>query len=213
MDLFGRLKAILFSPKEEWQVIEAENPTQAETIRYLSILILITSALFFFSFWTTWHPYFSMISNSLLKTDYTRTATLVALGIVVLSTVLIIFFTILCNYLAAIIINALSDQFGASKDFNKVFSLLGYSSTPMCIVGILSLWTPLLFLSWLLGIYVIYLLYLGTKLLIKPDTGKQVGYVIMSIVVWMVSYGIILKVIMVILSEMNASMFNSAFGH
>jgi len=220
MELFSRAKAILFNPKEEWEVIEAENPTQVNVLPYLLILALIPAIAAFAGYWLQWHSEISKLTEQAIKVastnEFFKSAlpdTLAkikelhpfdsTLGII---TAVQYFLTIVGGaYVAAVVINALSDQFGVSKNFDRSFSLVVFSYTPLCIAGILYIWSSLAGLIPLLGLYGIYLLYLGVNPIIKPATEKQTGYIIMALAVTVLAYVIISRVAPMVTTEIYSS--------
>jgi len=240
MELLNRVKFILLNPKEEWEVIEAENTSHEKVLPYLLILALIPAAALFFSYWWQWH---SAISESIQKiTDIAAQSGNVnrleeavkmikesnpfnpVTGIVEALTMFVIILG--SAYLTAIVINVLSDQFGVTKDFNRSFSLVAYSYTPLCVAGILYAYPPLKPLAPYVGLYGIYLLYVGVKPRINPPTPKVMGYFIMSVIVALAVYVIVPKIVKPISNDIhknilieqakekknNISLYDSKFG-
>ena len=217
MELINRVKFILLNPKEEWDVIEAENPPHEKVLPYLLILALIPAVALFFSNWWQWY---SAITESIQRiTDTaaqtgnaTRLEEAVKLikesnpfnpitGIVEALTVFII--TLGSAYLTAIVINVLSNHFDVTKDFNRSFSLVAYSYTPLCIAGILYAYPPLKSLTPYIGLYGIYLLYVGVKPRINPAAQKVTGYFIMSVIVALAVYIIVPKIVKPISNDIH----------
>jgi len=218
--MFSRVKTILFSPKEEWQVIEAENPSHANVLLYLLILALIPAVAVFVYYWMQWNSGISKATedairiaggNEYLKAQLAETLARIKASNPFNLTMGLIpavqyFVTIVGGvYAAAAVINALSDQFGVSKNFDRTFSLVTYSYTPLCVAGILYIWLPLAWLVPLLGLYGIYLLYLGVNPLIKPAAEKQIGYIIMALIVTLLAYVIVSKIVPIITNEIYSS--------
>ena len=211
---------MLFNPKEEWEVIEAENPSHAKVLPYLLILALIPAIIIFANYWMQWNSVISKATEEAINTasnnEFVKSRLPETLAKIKTSnpfnlTMAIItaaqyFVTILCGvYVAAVIIDALSDQFGVSKDFNRTFSLVVYSYTPLCLAGILYIYAPLAWLVPILGLYGIYLLYLGVKPLIKPTAEKQTGYIIMALLVTLLAYIILSKIAPMLTTQIYSS--------
>jgi len=222
--MFSRIKAILFNPKEEWEVIEAENPSHAKVLPYLLILALIPAIAFFANYWMLWNSGISkateMAISEASKYNYTNDQLAKTLAAIKESTpfnltmgiiyAIQYFVTILGGtYVAAAVINALSDQFGAVNNFSRSFSLVAYSYTPLCLAGILYVYTPLVWLVPILGLYGVYLLYLGVKPVIKPATEKQTGYIIMALLVTLVAYVVISKIVPTLTTEIYSSIITA----
>jgi len=188
MEFFDRAKAILFNPKEEWVVIEAENPPHAKVFAgYLLILALIPAIVIFIRiYWA-----FSFASYGFNASFFESTALKWAIISALTQTVLII----VSAYSAAAIINAFSEQYGRTKDFNQAFALVAYSFTPLCVAGILYIYSPLAFLVPLVGCYGFYLLYLGYESQLKPAADKKIACLIISLIAVVAVWAILSKVV------------------
>ena len=223
MELFERIKAILFNPKEEWTIIEAENAPHAKVFAgYLLILALIPAVAIFISYWWNWHsacseaiakisanygggsgPGLAEISAR-IKAQYPFDA---KLGIInsVQSLVIILGGA----YISATLINAFSEQFGSSKDLNRTFSLVAYSFTPMCVAGILYIYSPLASLVQYVGLYGLYPLYIGIEPQLKPAENKKILCFIISLIVVIVVWVILSKIVQEISYSILADMAKS----
>ncbi|MCL2651689.1 MAG: YIP1 family protein [Candidatus Azobacteroides sp.] len=222
--MFSRVKAILFNPKEEWEVIEAENPSHAKVLPYLLILALIPVIAFFANYWMQWNSGISKATEIAIseasKYNYSNEQLAKTLATIKESspfdlTMGIIyavqyFITIVGGaYVAAAVINALSDQFGVTNNFGRTFSLVAYSYTPLCLAGILYIYTPLVWLVPIFGLYGVYLLYLGVNPLIKPAAEKQTGYIIMALLVTLIIYVIISKIAPMVTTQIYSSIITA----
>jgi hypothetical protein len=228
MEIFERVKAILFNPKEEWTVIEAENEPHINVLtKYLLILALIPTLAFFAG---------EYLENRSGYNDYVETETAkieepyrnytyggspeiiaeqrteIAKKIAEFEKTAeeqfhiinpfgttkwnIIFAACLFGiivggaYISATIINALSNRFGSEKDFNRTFSLVAYSLTPLCIAGILYAFHSFASFVPYIGFYGLYLLYLGIEPQLKPAVDKKSTCLVISAIaivgVWLV---------------------------
>ena len=165
MDFFDRIKTIIFNPKEEWRVIEAENdPHQKVLASYLLILALIPIIAILVGYWLVQDPSYAF-----------------KFGIIKAVTQLIII--VGGAYFTSGIIYAISDQFGGEKDFDRAFSLIAYSYTPLGVAGLFYFYIPLAWLVPFLGLYGFYLLYLGIEPQLKPVSEKKSLCFIVSLIV------------------------------
>ena len=207
MELFDRAKTILFKPKEEWTIIEAENTPHAKVFAgYLLILALIPAAAVFFNSWWTWHSAYTEAINRMSEYSKDMDMTYILesvkgkmpfnskLGIIwaVEQLVLIVGGA----YIAAAIINALSNQFGAEKNFDRAFALVAYSFTPLCVAGILYIFSSLAWIVPYAGLYGAYLLYLGAAPQLKPADDKKTACFVISIIIVLASWMLLTKVVM-----------------
>ena len=201
MELFDRAKTILFKPKEEWTIIEAENAPHAKVFTgYLLILALIPAVAIFVQEWWTWHSFYTEYLGKLgeLNPDVVSKAK----ELYPFNTKWSIihaacpFVAIVGGaYIAAAAINALSNQFGSEKDFNRAFALAAYSFTPLCIAGILYISSSLAWLVPYAGLYGVYLLYLGAVPQLKPADDKKTSCFMISIIVVLAAWMILEKAV------------------
>jgi hypothetical protein len=171
MNLIERVKALLFSPKTEWEVIAKEETSTSKIIGgYLLPLVLIPVVATFISYAVIGYkiPFFGYIQS-------------VELGIRSAISMLISLFA--GALLTAYIIDSLAASFGAEKNLNKAMQLVVFSYTPSLIGGIFYIYYGTAFLGGLLGLYGLYLLFLGLKPMMKVGDDKQVTYFVVSLVV------------------------------
>ena len=215
----------MFNPKEEWTIIEAENSPHAKVFAgYLLILALIPAAAIFAGYWWTWH---SAINEAIarvsenygnrgagmeeviarIKAQYPFNA---KIGIINAVQQLVIILG--GAYIAAAVINAFSDQFGAEKDMNRAFSLVAYSYTPMCVAGILYIYSPLAVLVPYVGLYGLYILYIGVESQLKPADNKKIVCFIISLIAVIVVWVILSKLVPAITQSIMVEMAKSSSG-
>jgi hypothetical protein len=94
----------------------------------------------------------------------------------------------------AYIIDALAPSFGSAKDFNASLKVVAYSYTATWIAGIFSLIAPLSVLT-ILGLYSLYLLWWGLKIVKDVPQDKMVGYYLVSIIIATVVYVMIATIV------------------
>ncbi len=164
MNLIERAKNICLSPKTEWDVISAETTeTQALMLGYVAPLAAIGAVAGFVGN--------SIIGHSSFFLGNYRTPVFMGLGIAVLTFVM----AFVAVFVLSLIINALAPTFGGEKNSAQAMKVAVYSYTPAWIVGIFHL-IPGLGILTLLGLYALYLLYLGLPKLMKSPEDKAVGY-------------------------------------
>ena len=227
MEIFTRIKTILIKPKDEWDIIEAENKPHAKIFgTYLLIIALIPAAAIFFNYWWQWHTEIEKISELIRKSAIDNsmdaeslTETLAVIKIVypfnvllgVVKSVRILLLILGGSYIAAAVINMFSEQFGLQKNFNRSFSLVAYSYTPLCIAGVFYAYPPLVQLVPYVGLYGLYLLYIGIKPLLNPPAEKLTGCFIMALIVTLVTYVIIPKIEKPITDEISKNILIEQF--
>ena len=174
MEIINRVKNILIDPKTEWTAIDGENTPHAKLFTtYVLPLAAIPAIAAFVGF--------GLIKGSM------------GLGIAQAITQ----FIVLAGgvYVTAFIINLLAESFGAKKNLDKAFSLMAYAYTPMFIGGIIYILPSLSILASLVGLYGIYLLYIGLQPLMKSPEDKTIVYFLISLLAMIVVYSVLLFVV------------------
>ncbi len=171
MNLIERAKAILTTPKTEWNVINGESDDASKiTMSYLIPLILIGTVASFIGFGLIGVNYgfgFKFRSTELgIKLAISYAVRGVA-GV----------------YILAFIIDALAPQFSSEKNFNKSFQLAAYSSTASLVAAVLLILPSLAILILIAAIYGLYIAYLGIPVLKKTSQDKHAVYFVVILVV------------------------------
>jgi len=178
MKLSERVKAILFRPKQEWPVIADES---ADVAGLYKNYILILAAI---------GPVASIIGMSIVGMPIPMVGTFrVPIGTALTSAIVRYILSLAGVYLLALVINGLAPSFSGEKNQIQAFKVATYSSTPMWIIAVLSI-IPALSRLQILGLYSVYLLYLGLPVLMKSPKEKTLGYtivvIIITIVIWLI---------------------------
>jgi hypothetical protein len=185
MALLDRVKNIIMTPKTEWQVINGETETpQSLLSKYVIPLLLIGTAASFIGYAFIGKGYFLGRIIGIKWGIYFAIQYLVT--------------GILGYYVSTYVVDALAPSFGSEKNLGKSAQLVAYASTPFWVASVFNI---LPVLSWLtiVGLYAIYLFYIGLPLVKKTPADKTVAYMIVAalvnIVVWFV-VGMILAFIL-----------------
>jgi len=163
MDIVARAKAIMLTPKTEWPVIEHErgDPTYLFS-NYVAILAAIPAVCGF-------------IGASIIGISVPILGT-VRVGIVsgIASALVQYVLTFVMVYVMALI-DGLAPTFKGQKNQANALKLAVYSMTPAWLAGVFSVIPGLRLLS-ILGLYGLYLLWVGLPLLMKAPPEKSTGY-------------------------------------
>src|SRR5437899_3282029 len=134
MKLVERAKAIMFTPRKEWAVIEQEpHGMSALFVGYVAVLAAIPEVANF-------------IGQSLIG-GYKP------IGAGLLRALVVYVLTFAVVYLIACVIDLLARRFGGKKNFPAAFKLSVYSHTPLWLAGIFLLIPGLSFLELLGGVF------------------------------------------------------------
>jgi len=173
MNLVERVKNIILTPKTEWPVIAGEPGDVGFLFgNYVAILAAIPAVCGF-------------IGAMLLG---------VPIGAALLSAVVHYLLTFVVVYIVALVVDALAPTFGSTKNFANALKLTVYSYTPSWLAGVFLLIPGLHFLT-ILGLYGLYLLWLGLPPLMKTPPDKTIVYTI-AIVICALIIGIVVAMIL-----------------
>ena len=177
MNLVDRVKRILLSPQSEWEVIDGESTTpKALYTGYIMPLAAIG-------------PIASVIGYSVfgMRVPFTGTVYRTPIGAAVTNAVVTYVLTLVGVWVLSLIIDALAPTFGGTKSPIQALKVAAYSSTAAWIAGIFALMPGLRMLG-ILGLYSIYLLYLGLPILMKSTKDRAVAYTVLVVVVQIVLF-------------------------
>lgn len=172
-----RIKDILLRPTPTWEVIDTEAATIGGLYRSWviplaaipAVATFIKLAVFGVGFWGLHYR------PSILWTGINAIVSYVMALVGV--------------FVTALIIDALAPSFGGQKNQIQAFKVAAYSSTAAWLAGAFNL-IPWLGALSIVGLYSLYLLWLGLPKLMKTPEDKTLGYVIvvilLSIVIWVV---------------------------
>lgn len=179
MDLVQRVKQILLSPRTEWQVIEAEPTTSAEL--YKTYIIPLAAI----------GPISQVIGYSVFGITVPFVGTYrVPIGSAISGALVAYVLTLAGTYVLALIIDGLAPTFNGQRSQIQALKVAAYSSTASWLAGIFAL-IPGLRLLAILGLYSLYLLYIGLPIVMRSPRDKALGYTVVVIVAAIVLFMII----------------------
>ena len=164
MSLRDRVTNILLRPSDEWRVI-AREPSSVREL-YLSYVAPLAAI----------GPLASVVGLSVIGYGSPVTARYrVALDHSITQAVVAYVSSLIGVYVLAFVIDRLTPIFSGWEDELQAFKLAAYSSTAAWVAGVFRL-IPALDSLVLLGLYSLYLLYLGGPVLMKVPEANVVGY-------------------------------------
>jgi hypothetical protein len=180
--LVTRAKAMILSPRTEWQVIDGESTTVGQLYRnYVMPLSAIP-------------PIASFIGYSVFGISIPFVGTYrVPMGTALTSAITRYVLGLLAVYVLALIIDALAPTFAGQKNQIQALKVAAYSSTAAWLAGIFAL-VPGLRLLGIVGIYSLFLLYLGLPVLMKSPKDKALGYTVVVIIAAIVIFWVVAAV-------------------
>jgi hypothetical protein len=179
MNLVDRVKRILLSPGTEWEVIDAEPTTAAQL--YTGYILPLAAI----------GPLAQIIGYTVFGIPVPFMGTYhVPIGSAITSRLVAYLLILAGTYVLALIIDALAPTFNGQRSQIQALKVAAYSSTASWVAGVFAL-IPGLRLLAVLGLYSLYLLYLGLPILMKSPREKAMAYtavvVLAAIVLFMVT--------------------------
>lgn len=170
MALMDRAKNILFQPKQEWPVIDAEQTSVGAL--YTGYIIPLAAI----------GPVASLIGWSLLGMRIPFVGAIrIPIGTGLRMALIQYAGALVGIFVLALIIDALAPTFGGKKSQIQALKVAAYSATAAWVAGIFAI-IPALAILGLVGLYSLYLLYLGLPVLMKAPEDKAMGYTVVVIV-------------------------------
>lgn len=194
MNLIERVKNILVTPKTEWDTVNNETPNTQSILTTYVIPLVAIGAIASFIGW-------GFIGKSYNYGFGSVKVSGVSLGIKYAIVALI--GGIAGSLLLAFIIDALAPTFKSEKNFGRSFQLAAYSSTAGWVGAVFNILPSLAIIGTLVGLYGLYLLYLGLPKLKKTPQDQTTGYFIASLVAMIVASFVIALILTSILVGKN----------
>jgi hypothetical protein len=181
MNLVERVKRILLSPQTEWPVIDTEPTTTSELYtKYIVPLAAIG-------------PVAQLIGYSVFGVSVFGTTYRVPIGSGITTALVTYVLSLASVYVLAMIIDTLAPTFNGKRNQTQALKVAAYSSTAAWVAGIFSL-IPYLRILTILGLYSVYLLYLGLPVLMKTPRDRALAYtgvVLIAAIVLFILIGVI----------------------
>ena len=196
--LLERAKAILLRPREEWPVIEGETASIASIYKSYVIPLAAIGPIAAFI-------HAVLFGNSFFGITH-RPSFLSSLSTAVVSYI----FTLIGVFLIALVIDFLAPRFGGKANRNNAFKLAAYSATAAWVAGIFQL-VPGLGMLTILGLYGLYLLYVGIPVMMKTPDDKTLLYTITIVVVGAIA-GMIFSLILAPMMLLTSSVPEASDG-
>ncbi len=178
--IFSRVRNILLQPAQEWDAIRAENLTVAELFTtYLIIAAAVPAVAGFIGSTVVGIPA-SFIGT--IRPNVFRALSAAAISYAC---------SLAAVYLAALVMDKLAPAFNSKPNMTNALKLAGFTSLPVWVAGvvhILPMFSPLVVL---VGLYAIYILYLGLPKMMETPADKVVPYLIVSAAVLILASSLI----------------------
>ena len=196
--IINRVKEIVLKPRETWVTIKSEEDTIAGLCKdYLLILAAVPALASFLGNWIVGYrlPF--------------RFGPVIRLSFFESLIVAIIWYamTIAGIWVMAKVVSFLAPRFGSTQDDIKGFKVSVYTYTPYLVAGILYIIPSVGNLTPLIGLYGLYLLYLGLPIVMETPKEKSLAYTITIIIVVFLIYIIVTAITVAISRVFSPSIY------
>lgn len=187
--IVARASAILLSPAKEWANIANEDAASSHvSSRYVVPLALIG-------------PVAGVVGSQLFGRAPAGLNYHPSLATAIAGAFVAFVLTIVTYALLSLIADWLSPKFGGKVSPDSASKLVGYGSTPVWLCGVFAL-VPALGILSVLGLYSIYLIYLGVTPMMNVPREKSVSYTVV-----LVLCGLLLNFVIAGLTASSLSLF------
>ena len=171
-------KQFILNPKAEWDVAKEDTSTaQQHVMTYVLPLALISAVAIFIGVGLIGYRVMGYrvqsVSGGLMQAIISLVSILIGV------------------YLSGFVIHKLAPTFNTTISLDKAVKLVGFSYTAILLAGVLNIFPPLAFFTFLGGLYSLYILYLGFKPMTNVSEEKSMSYFIVSLLVIVAVYVII----------------------
>jgi hypothetical protein len=181
--VFNRLKNLILNPKSEWNAIELEAGTKEELIKKYAIPLMVMVAVC------------SIIGDSIFQSRLTF-----SIAAVVCKAFFVFGIAYAGMYISAIIITELASSFSSKRDLDACYRLVIYSLSAYYAASALTNLLPFLRELNILGLYSLYLFWVGAAIVLKTPDDNKVGFVVVSNLVILGVYAILTLILNAILT-------------
>ena len=169
--IIKRVIGIITKPNDEWQVIKDESTSIADLYTKYAIILAAVPAIAGF------------LGNVLVGRSIMGFTLRIPVGNALIWAVLMYVLSLVGVYIMGFIIDVLAPSFGSQKDMVNSMKVAVYASTAIWVAGILYIIPALAIVVMIAGLYGLFLLYLGIKIVKNPPQDKAVGYFVVVIIV------------------------------
>ncbi len=168
--IISTAKQFIVSPKTEWEVVNEDKDSASQHVmKYVLPLALISAVAIFIGV--------GLIGYRVLGYRVQSVSGGLAQAIMSLASILI------GVYLSGFVIHKLAPTFDTTVSLDKAVKLVGFSYTAILLAGVLNIFPPLAFFTFLGGLYSLYILYIGFKPMTNVSDEKSTSYFIVSLLV------------------------------
>ena len=176
--MVDRIKRLLTAPAQEWAQIDAD-PMTVKGIFTNWVIPLAAIG-----------PVAHLIGMLVFGVGFFGISYRPSIGVALGDAVTMYVFALIGTFIMALVIDWLAPNFGATKNPVSAMKVVAFSMTASWLAGIFQIIPNLAWLG-LVGLYSLYLLWIGLPILMKAPADKAPAYLIVSILVCIVAAAVI----------------------
>ncbi|MCU0378623.1 MAG: YIP1 family protein [Bacteroidales bacterium] len=188
--LYQRTKHFIISPVKAWEVVHREN-RPIKYVRgsfFLPLIMLVSISSLFGSLF---------FINNTLKPMYS-----------ILTGINTFLFLYLGVYASAFIVNEITRALDLGHEFLTAFKLVAYSMAPIFLsLTVSRLFESLLFIN-ILGLYGLYIFWIGMEKMINPAEHKKLPMLIATVISMIIIFGLL----QIVLSRLTETVYFALFA-
>ncbi|MBN2415936.1 DUF1282 family protein [bacterium] len=170
--LVNRIKNLVLGPKEEWGVIAGEEMTATALIKdYLLVLAAIPAVAKFLGMWIIGVPI--PFGGGVVRLTFFES---------LISSIVFYVLTAAGIWAFAQILKFIAPRFSSSNDNVKTLKVAVFMAAPYLFAGVLYVIPSLSVITLLVGIYCLYILYVGLPAVLDTPQEKTLPFIIVSVV-------------------------------
>ncbi len=168
---------IMLKPKETLRKLKNEKVTRNDMIIYLGIVGIPTFIGLLIGY--------GFVSGL----NWNTGGSLIGWGFVI--AIIGYIFSIIGLFVFAYILNALATNFKSKQNLMQSAKLVAFSATPWLVLGIFYIFPAAGVISFLGGIYGLYILYLGIPIYMETPKDQQLPYFVVGLIVFIIIMSIV----------------------
>jgi hypothetical protein len=169
--IIERVKNIVLKTRDTWETISGEEATIPSLFKeYVFILAAVPAAASFLGRW--------LIGIRIPFAGFYR----FSFGGSLLNSIITYLLTVAGIWLLGMVISWLAPRFGSEKDDVKGMKVAVFTYLPFLAAGVVHLVPALSALVFLVGLYCLYIMYIGLPVVMGTPKEKSVAYIIVTII-------------------------------
>jgi ABC-type multidrug transport system fused ATPase/permease subunit len=173
--IIKRVLGLLKTPNEEWEKIKEEKTNFVDLFKKYAIVLAAIPAVFSFLGWI------------IIGKSYGYATFRMPFGRAIVYLVFYYILSLVGVFLLGLFIDVVSEYFDTPRDIHAALKIAVYSSTASWIAGVFNIIPVLAPIGVLAGLYSLYLLFIGIRIIKAPDKNKEITFFVVTLIVYIVA--------------------------